>query len=107
MTRTRFFGLADRGTAHIPCPQNLERTVRIGLACAAYETALEPLQVLRNILAVAVGLESARGLLNRQVPYRLGYRPSSNWSGLEELNLRPGAPEARESVGNSTRRNVS
>ena len=32
---------------------------RIELACAAYETALEPLQVLRNKLAVAAGFEPA------------------------------------------------
>ena len=37
VTRTRFFGLADRGTAHIPCPQNLERTVRIELTSSAWK----------------------------------------------------------------------
>ena len=38
-------------------PESLVAEARIELACAAYETALEPLQVLRNKLAGEVGLE--------------------------------------------------
>lgn len=41
-------------TRHLP---DLVAEARIELACAAYETALEPLQVLRNKLAGEVGLE--------------------------------------------------
>ena len=92
MTRTRFFGLADRGTAHIPCPRNLEWTARIEFACAAYETALEPLQVLRNKLAGEVGLEpTASALTVRHSATELLANP---WSGRVDSNHRPPAPKA-------------
>lgn len=67
-----------------PCgARSLVAEARIELACAAYETVLEPLQVLRNKLAGRAGFEPARRLLNRQVPFRLGYRPIFKlvWAG--------------------------
>ena len=108
--------------SYFPCRRGADSLVaeaRIELACAAYGTALEPLQALRNKLAGEVGLEptasaltvrhSATELLANSWPGWLDWnqrRPAFKpgryplprlpkfWSGRVGSNHRPPAPEA-------------
>ena len=75
--------------SYFPCRRGADSLVaeaRIELACAAYGTALEPLQALRNKLAGEVGLEPTASALT--VRHSATELLANSWPGWLDGNPR-------------------